>query len=181
MHKSVAVVLVVLPLIWPAALVAQQRIPDVVLDVTVQQREQGKLERGFHAMELRCFDGRCSLTSISLNQCGQSGEGKPVFYPKVQRSSTSEGNLSVVREGRTLAVRESGADLGGDYVNNFRFEYAPPAAARAATELVGFSGGFVKNSTLLGKVVTIEYVPLSKPFQVVALDCGVLLPGPQAK
>jgi hypothetical protein len=162
-------------------LMAQQRIPDVVLEVTVQQREDGKLDRGLHVLKLVCFDSRCSLTTVSLNQCHQSGEGKPAFAPVVERSSTSEGNLSVTREGRTLVVRESGADLGGDYVNNFRFEYALPASGLAATKLVSFSGGFVKNSVLLKKVITIEYVPLPRPFQVVALDCGVLLPGLQTK
>lgn len=167
--------------IFPAALTAQQRVPDVALDVTVRQQEQGKIGQGLHVLELRCFDGRCSLTSISLNQCGQSGEGKPAFYPKVQRTSTSEGNLTVTREGRTLIVRESGADLGGDYVNNLRFDYAPAAAGRTATELLGFSGGFVKNSAVLGKVITINFVPLSSAYQVVGLDCGVLLPGLRTK
>jgi hypothetical protein len=80
-----------------------------------------------------------------------------------------------------LVVRESGTDLGGDYVNNLRFEYATPAVGRAANELLSFSGGFVKNSSLLGKVITIDYVPLVRAFLVIALDCGVLLPGVRAK
>jgi len=153
----------------------------VALDVAVRQQEHGKTDQGIHILELRCVDGDCSLTSISLNQCSQSGDGRPAFYPRVQQSSTLEGNLAVGAQGRTLIVKESGADFGGDYVNNFRFEYAPPRAGRAATELLSFSGGFVKNSAFLGKVVTVDYVPLPKPFQVVALDCGVLLPGIQAK
>jgi hypothetical protein len=166
-----------LAVVWPSVLAGQQRVPDVALEVTVRQREQGKVERGLHVLELKCFDGRCALTSISLNQCAESGEGKPAFYPKVQRSSTSDGNLVVSNEGRTLIVRETGSDLGGDYVNNFRFEYALPASGRSATELLGFSGGFVKDSAILGKVIAIEYVPLPKAFQVLPLDCGALLPG----
>jgi hypothetical protein len=108
--------------LWPSVLAGQQNVPDAALQVTVRQREQGRLERGFHVLELKCLDGHCSLTSISLNQCAESGEGKPGFYPKVQHSSTSDGNLVVRNEGRTLIVRQTGSDLGGDYVNNFRFE-----------------------------------------------------------
>lgn len=163
--------------VWPSVLAGQQRVPDAVLEVTVRQKEQGKVERGLHVLELKCFEGRCALTSISLNQCAESGEGKAAFYPKVQRSSTADGNLVVSNEGRTLIVREAGSDLGGDYVNNFRFEYALPATGQPATQLLGFSGGFVKNSAILGKVITIEYVPLPKAIQVLPLDCGALLPG----
>jgi hypothetical protein len=152
-------------------------IPNAILRVTVQQKEEGKLEQGLHILELFCGDGHCSLTSVSLNQCGQSGEGKPAFYPKVQRSSTREGNLAVRNEGRTLVVQETGSDIGGDYVNNFRFQYAAPTGSGITARLIGFSGGFVKNSFVLQKVLTIEYVPLPRAHQVVQLDCGVLLPG----
>ena len=156
---------------------AQPAIPDVHLEVAVQQREGGKLERGLHLLDLSCWDRQCSLTSVSLNQCGESGEGKPAFFPKVQRSSTLEGNLSVRAVGSTLVVKETGSDIGGDYVNNLRFEYEMPQKGLAATRLRGFSGGFVKNSAILQKVLTIEYVPLPKRNQVLTLDCGVLLPG----
>jgi hypothetical protein len=149
----------------------------VHLEVAVQQREGGKLERGLHLLDLSCWDRQCSLTSVSLNQCGESGEGKPTFFPKVQRSSTLEGNLSVRAVGSTLVVKETGSDIGGDYVNNLRFEYEMPQKGLAATGLRGFSWGFVKNSAILQKVLTIEYVPLPKRNQVLTLDCGVLLPG----
>jgi hypothetical protein len=79
--------------------------------------------------------------------------------------------------GNTLIVQETGSDIGGDYVNNFRFDYEVPRKGEMARRLLGFSGGFVKNSAILAKVLTIEYVPLPKRDQVVALDCGALLPG----
>jgi hypothetical protein len=86
-QQFVAVVLVAATMwVWPAVVTAQQRVPDVALDVTVRQQGQGKLGQGLHVLELRCFDGRCSLTSITLNQCEQPGEGKRAFYPTVQRS-----------------------------------------------------------------------------------------------
>ena len=101
-------------------------IPNAVLRVTVQQKEDGKLYPGFHILELHCWDGACSLSSVSLNQCGESGSGKMAFYPKVQHSTTPEGTLKVWNEGTTLVVQETGSDIGGDYTNYFRFEYEPP-------------------------------------------------------
>lgn len=160
-----------------ATTTAQTAVPDAHLEVTVQQREDGRLARGLHLLVLSCWHRQCSLTSVTLNQCGESGEGKRAFYPKVQRSSTPEGNLSVWNAGNTLVVKETGADVGGDYVTNLRFEYESPPKGGIATRLVGFSGGFVKNSMILKKVLTIEFVPLPKRYQVVTLDCGVLLPG----
>ncbi len=44
-------------------------------------------------------------------------------------------------------------------------------------QLVGFSGGYVKNSALLKKVITTEYVPLPMANQIMKMDCDVLLPG----
>jgi len=46
---------------------------------------------------------------------------------------------------------------------------------------MGFNGGYVKNSTLLKKILTTEYIPLPKANQVISLDCGVLLPGVDKK
>jgi hypothetical protein len=152
--------------------------PDAFLEVTVQQRDAGKLAAGLHRLLLSCTAGECSLEKLNLNQCVDAGNGVPVFVPTVEYTSTRDGRLSVSHEGRTFVVRESGTDIGGSYVNTFRFEYAPPARqARAITQLVGFSGAFLKNSSILGKVISVEYVPLPKAFQAVRLDCAVSLPG----
>jgi hypothetical protein len=88
-----------------------------------------------------------------------------------------DGTLKVWNEGTTLVVQETSSDIGGDYTSNLRFEYEPPQEGRIASRLVGFSGGFVKNSVLLKETLTVQYVPLPRPSQVVNLACGVLLPG----
>lgn len=152
-------------------------IPNAHLSVTVQQKEDGKIDKGFHILELSCWDGNCSLSSVSLNQCGESGLGKKAFYPKVQYSATWMGNLKVRNVGNSLVVQETGSDIGGDYVNNLRFDYEPVGKDKIVNRLIGFSGGFVKNSAILKKALTIEYVPLTKANQVMKLDCDVLLPG----
>ena len=156
---------------------AQSPLPNASLSVTVQQKEEGRVAPGLHVLELSCWNGTCSLSTVSLNQCGPSGSGKPAFYPKVQYSTTLGNSLRVHNEGNTLVVQETGADIGGDYVNNLRFTYTPPRDGGIASRLIGFSGGFVKNSVILQRTLTIQYVPLPNAHQVVTLDCGVLLPG----
>ena len=153
------------------------RTPDALLRVTVQQRQEGKTEQGFHLLTLTCLYGHCSLVTVTLNTCGPSGSGADAFYPGVQRSSTHEGNLKVVDHNNTLMVEESGADIGGRYVNYFRFQYMPPKQGEIIAILTGFSGGFVKDSAILKKTLTVDFVPLVGASQVRKLDCGVLLPG----
>ena len=67
---------------------AADSIPNAILRVTVQQKEDGKINKGFHVLELLCLDGDCSLSSVSLNHCFEAGFGKQAFYPKVQYSSS---------------------------------------------------------------------------------------------
>ena len=156
---------------------AQSPVPDAALSVTVQQSEDGKIAPGLHVLELSCWNGACSLSTVSLNQCFPSGSGQPAFYPKVQYSTTWGKSLRVHGEGNTLVVQETGADIGGDYVNNLRFSYASPRGGSIASKLINFSGGFVKNSVILKRTLTVQYVPLPNAHQVVTLDCGALLPG----
>ncbi|NOS74716.1 MAG: hypothetical protein HOP36_09325, partial [Methyloglobulus sp.] len=162
--------------LWTCQVIAAQKpsIPNVNLQVTVQQKENGIIATDwYHILHLQCFDGSCSLTSTSLNQCKESYTGNKVFYPKVERSSTVEGNLTVtsVRDGE-LEVHESDVLVKSTYL--FSFE---PTSNSIADNLTGFSGGFVKNSIIAEKVLTVEYIPLKKRFIEVKLDCSVLLPG----
>jgi hypothetical protein len=172
--------LVALLVVAPAIVAAQVNVPNALLSVTVRQKQDAELASGLHVMELSCLARRCSLTTVTLNQCYPTGDGTPGFVPKVQFSSTTDGGLSVSNEGRTLVVRQSGTDFAGKFDMTLRFEYAPPLKDGAATDLIGFSGALIKNSTILGKVLTTEYIPLPRQFQVVPLGCGALVPGVRA-
>jgi hypothetical protein len=169
--------LLVILIVTPAIASSAESIPNANLQVTVQQKEDGKINKGFHVLELSCWDGQCSLSSVSLNQCMESGSGEKVFYPKVQYSTTWMGNLKVRNERNSLVLQETGSDIGGDYVVNLRFDYKPVGKDTIVNRLIGFSGGYVKNSVLLKKVLTTDYLPLPKANQVMKLDCSVLLPG----
>jgi len=171
MKRVLLYVFLILLLIAPTVALSADSIPNARLRVTVQQKEEGKISKGFHILELSCWEGNCSLSSVSLNQCGESGSGKKAFYPKVQYSATWMGNLKVRNEGKSLVVQETGSNMFGDYVNNLRFDYESTGKGEIANRLVGFSGGYVKNSALLKKVLTTEYVPLQNADQIMKMDC----------
>lgn len=177
MNRVLLYVFLVLLLTTPTVVLSADSIPNARLRVTVQQRDEGKISKEFHVLELSCWDGNCSLTSVTLNRCWESVYGQKVFYPSVQYSATWMGNLKVKNEGKSLIVQETGSDMFGDYVVNLRFDYESTGKGEIANRLVGFSGGYVKNSDLVKKVLTSEYVPLPKANQIMKLDCDMLLPG----
>jgi hypothetical protein len=161
------------PPVW-----AQQRMPDTHLQVTVQQKVKGKISPELHLQELLCFNGKCSLTTITFGSCRSSPVSGNTASPVVlERSSTIEGNLKVTKEGEILVVVETGADVGGNYVTSQRFAYEKPRDGRIIRKLIGYSGGSVKNSIVAQQVITIEYVPLRGSFQEVTLGCPLGLPG----
>lgn len=152
-------------------------IPNASLKLTVRQKEEGGLDKGLHLLQLFCWDGDCALTTLSLNQCGPAGSGKPAFFPMVARTSTREGNLKVTNLGDVLLVEQVDVDIGGKTTTTLRFGYAMSAGSTIASRVTGFSGGFVKSSEILKRVITVELVPLIGRFHEVPLDCAVLLPG----
>jgi len=142
---------------------AQQKIPDARLRVTVQQKEKGKLNPAFHVQELRCFGGKCSLTTVTLNSCRASPASNHLASPVViERTSTDEGDLKVSIEGNTLVTIETGSDIGGNYTTTQRFTYEKPRAGETALNLISYSGGSVKTSVVAKQVITIEYIPLKE-------------------
>jgi len=152
----------------------RSRVPNAILEVTIQQKEGQQVGKGLHLLQLFCRDGDCSLTTLSLNQCGELGDGTRAFYPKIGRTSTREGNLVVNVSADVLVIKETDEDSGGDYVTTLRIGFERDAAGGPATKITSFTGGFVKNSTLLKKVITVEYVPLKGVASAIRLDCAVL-------
>ncbi len=110
MKKMVSYFLLVILFIMPVTASSSDGIPNANLRITVQQKEDGKISKGFHVLELSCREGQCSLSSITLNQCMESGSGKKAFYPKVQFSATWADNLKVRNDGHSLFVQETGSD-----------------------------------------------------------------------
>lgn len=154
--------------------------PNGELSVAYRQLSDGKLSDGVHHITLWCFDGRCSLTTLTLNQCFQGR-----FYPKVERTSTEEGNLSVVeiREGLLIAEEkhpETTFKFGFTYTVRSKPELSRLMGlhgVRWFDNLTGFSGGAVKQSTILDEVITWELVPLKGRFPRIKAACEIMLDG----
>jgi hypothetical protein len=153
---------------------SQLSAPDLKLRVAVRQNEDGKVADGIHIITLQCARRECALTAVSLNRCDTSPLGTPASPVVVEFSSTRDGTLRVTNLGDTLKVEEVASDIGGDATSTFLFGYE---LVRGTARLTSFSGGFVKHSLLLGRVISVEYQPFRRWAQSVTLDCPVLLPG----
>jgi hypothetical protein len=152
--------------------------PNVSLQVTVRQKEEGKLGKGLHLVQLLCWQGSCSLTWLSLNQCGTAGSGKQAFFPKIERFATGEGNLlHVISWENKIEVKVTEPDI----LTTLVFGYEKNFRHLLSTKVTSFSGGYVKHSSILEKVLTVEYIPLEGAFSEIPLDCAVLLPGLQRR
>jgi len=114
-----------------AAVQRSAAVPKVALEVTVQQREQGKVSPAYHVFRLVCASGHCDLIMLTLNRCMPGGSGKPVFYPNLEHLSTSQGTLSASNLGSVLEARATIFDIGGRSEMVLRFGYAAPATTGA--------------------------------------------------
>ena len=99
--------MVVVELMLTGTALAQAKIPDIHIEMSYRQREDGKLSEGVHVFELWCADGRCDLTVTTINQCFWG-----LFTPKVERSSNMiiagqrEGTLKVTYSGQGILQLE---------------------------------------------------------------------------
>jgi hypothetical protein len=158
--------------------------PNGSLKVAYRQLLEGKLSESIHHLVLWCGDGQCNLTTLTLNQCGSWDERK-VFYPKVERTSTEERNLSVTElSSGVLAAEERHAETTFKY----RFTYKPRTDPKLSKltrlqgtrwfgDLTGFSGAVVKDSSIMKKVVSWELVPLKGRSPIIEATCKILLDG----
>ncbi len=153
-----------------------RKIPNVILEFTVQQKVESKISQGYHVHWLFCADNRCSLRVLSLNQCSEERR----FYPKLEVYSTDERTLGVLEMHGVLEVKVQYVGGLADVADaTMRIGYAKLSPGQEyATEITSFSGAVVKHSTLLGKVITWELEPLQGDGSLVdvALDCKVALP-----
>lgn len=177
LSTGVAFVSLAASLLGSELFAAAPRVPNASLEVTVRQKQEGEIGRGLHLFHLLCWKGECSLTVLSLNQCYPAGSGKPAFFPKIERTSTRESNLSVTNLGDILQVQYVNIDIGGESTTTLRFGYAMSGSSTIANRVTGFSGGYVKSSEILKRVTTVEYVPLLGAWHEIRLDCAALLPG----
>jgi len=175
--SSVMVLVFILSFSVLPSYVHSQGIPNIDFEVTVQQKSDGVLSKSYHLFTLNCWNNKCVLTSVSLNQCFPSSYGKNGYFPKVESHSTGDGELEVRKDGNSLIVKYGGVDFVGEYTTTLQFVYEPTKRKDVFPELIGFSGGYIKNLLLDKKTITTSFVPLSKKNTLIKMDCDVLLPG----
>jgi hypothetical protein len=170
---------------------AQTKIPNLHIELSFRQLEEGVLSQGIHLLNLWCSDGRCDLTILTLNQCLADR-----FYPKVELDSNmmlagrNEGTLQVKSLGEGLLHIEQNLLGEGKITYFLRFKEAQTEAEKSQTHnslftrsdlkkiiLTDFKGNFTKYSAMLDKVISVEYVPLTEEYTTLNLDCGALIPG----
>jgi hypothetical protein len=158
--------------------------PNGDLTIAYRQLTEGKLSEGVHHISLSCSDGRCSITTLSLNQCGPSSRGK-AFYPQVVRTSTEEGTLwlkETVNGELSAEEKYSGATF--KYRFTYKVRQDPELSnmirskqTRWFGDLTGFSGAVVKDSSILGKIISWQLIPLKGRFPRVEAACPMMLDG----
>ena len=170
---------------------AQTTIPDLHIELSFRQSEEGHLSQGIHLLHLWCSDGRCDLTILTLNECVAER-----FSPTVEWDSNMilagkhEGTLQVKSRGEGLLHLEQNLLGEGKITYDLRFREAQTDAEKSQTRnslltrqglkkivLTEFKGNVTKYSAILEKVVSVEYVPLTEEYITVNLDCSALIPG----
>jgi hypothetical protein len=186
-------IIVVLGLLWTGTAWAQAKIPDLHIEMSFRQREDGQLSEGVHLFDLWCDNGRCDLTVMSLNQCFLGG-----FVPKVARSSNmllaglGKGSLKVkyARDGLlqldedivggkisyVLSFREAKTEAEERQTHNKLF--TNDAIGPKKIVLTDFKGSVTKYATTPEKAIAVAYAPLvDEMYTLVPLNCSASVPG----
>ena len=149
-------------------------LPDLHLEVTARQRSDGKLQKGLHYFTLACMRQECTLTTLTLNQCGNDG----AFFPKIEKQSTAEGILDVQRDGDVIVAKMEFVDAGGKGTTTLRFGIGFNKGSSFGSRVKSFSGAYIKDSEVAKSILTAEYIPLKRSLSRVKLDCNTaILPG----
>lgn len=171
---------------------AGENPPNGKLSIGYRQLVDGALSKAVYYATLTCYDGDCHLSTLALNQCLPTPFGaEEAFIPKIERSATSEGTLSVrMRDADTLIATEK----NGEAIYTYHFTFTSRQDTKLATLLkvkqtrffsekqavTGFRGEAVKDSMTQGKMITWELVPLKNPrkgvWPVIKLECDLALP-----
>lgn len=158
-------------------------VPNGTLSMAYRQKADGKLSQKVHAATLFCEDGNCALTILTLNQCFDF-MGEKTFFPKVERSSTKDGDLRVTSVTSTAIVLQQ--DLL-ETTLTYRFDFTTKEKEHLRKlfglrwntffdQITAFSGSGTKDSDLLGKVISWDLVAVKgvngRRTATIKLDCS---------
>lgn len=166
--------------------------PNGKLTIGYRQLVDDALSKAVYYATLTCYDGECTMLTMTLNQCLPTPFGTDeAFIPKMERSSTSEGNLSVrMRDDNTLIATEK----NGEAIYTYHFTFVSREDKDLAVMLKvkqtrffaekqavqHFTGGAVKDSFAMARVISWELVPLKNPskgvWPMIEPACKITLP-----
>jgi len=159
--------------------------PNGSLYVTYRQLTEGKLSDSVHHLSLFCFSGECTLTTLTVNQCFDMPGGK-IMFPKAQSTDTRNGSLKITRVGNNSLVLREEMDDSTTFTYKFSFSTKPNAALSKTygtrtnqwfQDLTDFSGGAIKNSAILNKVISWDLVPLRRAWVTIKPNCDMRFQG----
>jgi hypothetical protein len=164
--------------------------PNGSLEVTYQQLEDGKLSDSYHQITLSCYDGDCSLQTVTFNQCldlplASDTKSSQASFIKVESANTKDGSLSVTSSNdSTLTLNHSWKGANITYRFEFKVEPDPFKKALFGTQrdmwfagVTDFSGAATKSSDFTKEVLSWKLVPLRSssiiPYVGVKTSCAV--------
>ena len=180
MKLLLAVFLIFSPSISFAATIG--KIPHINIEIAVQQKEEGKINPSVHIMQLSCFNGECDLDWITIDACRRFWGSPFSSMIKLEKNSTRDNPFLIIKSSsKNPAIIEIEERLlSGSGGKTLRLELgASSPDLNFFNEITKFSGGLVKNSIILEKVITVEYVPLEATWggqAFISFDCPIALP-----
>lgn len=140
-------------------------LPDITLEITVQNQWDGKLDPAVFVHTLECRQGKCSLTTLYLDCKANS-----VFYPKIWHYN----DLRVKKlDGNNLEVQYA---IEKDVINTLHFGFD---TTLGYPKVNSFSGGYVAKQH--DRISVVKLLPLVAPRGLsdvtIPMHCNALLPG----
>lgn len=168
--------LVALVISFPVCAAANQDIPNLKASIATQLREDGVLGKELNVFTFSCWEGQCDLTRLVFNRCITYEKPEQIIVAGYRQ--TEDGAIRVRRDGNAIWVEESTIDLGGPTTEALRFEFSTDdLETNYWSRLTGFSGSYTRQSEIVGKVITVEYLPLRGKWVDIETACQIVVPG----
>ena len=171
------------PFLWIAVLCPLLSLPITVeasappdflkVEIGVQLKEDGRLTDELHHLRLSCFEGECEISTLVLNRCSELPDWNvqtPFFF--VEKSSDRNASFNV--KGNVIDISVVSTGFGGKTITTYRFELSHMPNGSKVTK---FSGGYLKDSNILNRLIKVEFMPLRGPYSKVEPACPFELPG----
>lgn len=147
-------------------------------EVAVQLKENGQLTKEVHRLKLVCFEGECWLDTQVINRCDTvNGKSFQSPFSFVIRSSDNNSKFQV--RGNVVDITKESFDFGGKSLSTYRFVLSTnrEGSPSILDEVLDFSGGYMKDSDIVKRLIKVEFIPLRGKYVKIDLACPIEFPG----